>query len=155
MFDWKIEKLTGICWKCFSEGQAGLLGSYLEMRIATSLLVICSMGQTVCACFFSFFLLLCSAAFLTWICLILRSFMGILSWHKLAELLKEESASPRYFLDASWPLVLAWWSWSCGWTHCRTSNKSSKIRFVQGQYQDLVHGTAAWRGNEQSGMRNG
>lgn len=42
-----------------------------------------------------FFLLLCSAAFLTWICLILRSFMGILRWHKLAELLKEAVSIPQ------------------------------------------------------------
>lgn len=127
------------------------------MRISVSLLVICSMGQTVCACFFLFFFpfFLCFAAFLTWICLILCSSMGILSWHKPAELLKEAVSIPQFLLDTSWTLLLAWCSYNHGWTHCRTSHKSSKIRFLQGQFHDLVHGTAAWRGMNSQGWEMG
>lgn len=38
------EKLTGFCWKSFSERQAVLFWCYSEMKISTSLLVICSIG---------------------------------------------------------------------------------------------------------------
>lgn len=90
--------------------------------------------------------------FLTWLCLILRSFMGILSWHKPAEWLKEAVSIPHFLPGWSGPGLVLPQPWV---NPLQNQPQKQQNEISPGSVPRCCSWHSCMKGNEQSGMRNG